>query len=155
VIEEEKLKWKEELKAACEHILLNRIETSALAMKHAQESANSDDKSSAGDKYETSRAMGQRDSDMHAGQLEQATRDLEFIRTIQTLRLHHQVGPGSVAVCKDLIFFMALGLGATIVDGKKVILLSPQAPIAAAMKMKKTGDRFVMNGKEIEILDVF
>jgi len=123
--------------------------------KHAQESANSDDKSSAGDKYETSRAMGQRDSDMHAGQLEQATKDLDFMRTIQTLRLHQQVGPGSVAICKDLIFFMALGLGAAVVHGKKVILLSPQAPLAAAMKLKKKGDRFLMNGKEMEILDVF
>jgi hypothetical protein len=139
----------------CEDILINRIETSALAMKQAQESANSDDKSSAGDKYETSRAMGQRDSDMHAGQLGQATKDLEFIRTIQTIRLHNQIGPGSVAVCKDLTFFMALGLGAVVVNGKKVILLSPLAPLAGALKMKKTGDRFQMNGKDLEILDVF
>ncbi len=153
--QQEKLSWKEELKAACENLLKTRIETSALAMKHAQESANSDDKSSAGDKYETSRAMGQRDSDMHAGQLEQATKDLEFIRTIQTTRLHQQAGPGALIVCKDLIFFMALGLGATTIQGKKVILLSPQAPLAGAMKLKKTGERFLMNGKEMEILDVF
>jgi hypothetical protein len=38
-------------------------------MESAQQSANSEEKSSAGDKYETSRAMGHLEKDMHARQL--------------------------------------------------------------------------------------
>ncbi len=62
----EKLQFKEKLKDEAISIVQNRINSAATAMANAQESANSNDKSSAGDKYETSRAMGQLDRDMNA-----------------------------------------------------------------------------------------
>ena len=48
-----------------------RMQTSLDAMNAAQESANGESKSSAGDKYETSRAMGHLDRDMHARMYQQ------------------------------------------------------------------------------------
>jgi hypothetical protein len=41
-------------------VLTQRINTAQAAMDRAQEAANSEEKSSSGDKYETGRAMGQR-----------------------------------------------------------------------------------------------
>ena len=61
--------------AHCTALLVQRITVSETAMKNAQESANSEDKSSAGDKYETSRAMGHLDRDMNAKQLLVAKQD--------------------------------------------------------------------------------
>ncbi len=132
-----------------------RIATSSLAMQHAQESANSEDKSSAGDKYETGRAMGQRERDMHAMQLKQNQNDLDLLRGLYPTIPHLAVGPGSILKCKDFFLFIALGLGSTTVESQKVFLLSPLAPLALLLKGKKANDSFSMGGKEILILDVF
>ena len=45
------------LHAACQTFIEQRMAAAAQAMQAAQESANSDTKSSAGDKYETGREM--------------------------------------------------------------------------------------------------
>ncbi|MDB5240215.1 MAG: hypothetical protein JWP57_840, partial [Spirosoma sp.] len=47
---------KQALHARCRHYVQQRIDTARQAMEAAQESANSESKSSAGDKYETGRA---------------------------------------------------------------------------------------------------
>jgi hypothetical protein len=79
---EEKKTWKQAIKAACIALLEKRLAISQLAMDQAQESANSDDKSSAGDKYETGRAMGQRDRDMLPNTTNAATNSTAFKRSI-------------------------------------------------------------------------
>ena len=53
------------------------------AMEAAQESANDQSKSSAGDKYETSRSMGQLDRNMHARQYEQARQERTILERLQ------------------------------------------------------------------------
>ncbi len=151
----QKIKAKQELLALCEQMILTRIETSGLAMKQAQESANSDDKSSAGDKYETGRAVGQRESEMHGINLKQHQSDLTFLRTIDPSIIHQSCGLGAAIVCADFLFFISLGLGATNHALGKVFLLSPQAPLAVSLKGKKAGDTFLMNGKPVQIREVF
>jgi hypothetical protein len=155
VSDTEKLKTKQEFIALCESILLQRIETSTLAMKHAQESANSDDKSSAGDKYETGRAVGQRESEMHGINLKQHREDLAFLRTIDPTIIHRHCGLGAAVQCRDFLFFISLGLGAASHPLGKVFMLSPKAPLAISLKGKQTGESFLMNGKTVEILGIF
>jgi len=150
-----KLLFKQRLKSACAEILQQRIITATQAMQQAQESANSDEKSSAGDKHETGRAMGQIDRDMNARQLEEAKRELEIIHGISTESLHQKAGSGSVVVCADFTFFISLGLGTTSIDEKKIVFLSPSAPIAKLISGKMKGETFSMNGKVMEIKDVF
>ena len=151
----QKLKWKQQLKATCIDILQQRINTSEQAMNDAQDSANNEDKSSAGDKYETSRAMGQLDRDMNAKQMEEAQRQLAAINSIATDAFYDSITTGSVVVSKDHLFFISLGLGSTVIDKHLVVLLSPHAPVASAMMSRKSGEKFAFNGKQIEILDVF
>ncbi len=151
----EKILFKQKLKSSCEEILLQRISTATQAMEQAQESANSDEKSSAGDKHETGRAMGQIDRDMNARQLEEAKRELEIIHSISTESPHRKIGNGSVVVCADFIFFISLGLGTKTVDGNKIVFLSPSAPIAKSISGKKAGDELVLNGKKTAINDIF
>jgi hypothetical protein len=151
----QKLLFKQKLKSACEEILRQRISTATQAMQQAQESANSDEKSSAGDKHETGRAMGQIDRDMNARQLEEAKRELEIIHTISTEAIHQKAGIGSVVECADFTFFISLGLGTTSVDEKKIIFLSPAAPIAKLISGKANGEKFSMNGKVTVIKNIF
>ncbi|MDB5283438.1 MAG: hypothetical protein JWO06_2513 [Bacteroidota bacterium] len=152
---EQKLEWKQQLKAACISLLERRIETIEAAISEARESANGEDKSSAGDKYETSRAMGHLSQEMHGNQLEEAKRDLVTVNSLNAETLFDKVGNGTVVVCEAFVFFIALGLGSVVVNGRKTTLLSPQAPIAVLLHHKKATESFVFNGKAMLILDVF
>ena len=79
----EKIKFKELLKKECGFVLKKRSINSNSAMQDSQESANNQEKSSAGDKYETSRAMGQIDRDMYAYQLLETEKDMNIITNLE------------------------------------------------------------------------
>ena len=152
---EEKLKWKQLLKDACAGILHERMANIEKAMLEARESANSEEKSSAGDKYETSRAMGHLAQEMQSKQLEDARQELDLINRLNITTLYNSASTGAVVICRNFIFYISLGLGQTEIESNKVLLLSPKAPIATLLNKKKKGDSFVFNGKTVEIVDVF
>ena len=72
---------KTELANVGKTLLEEKMRDAELAMKAAQESANSNEKSSMGDKYETGRAMGQLERDMHAKRLSEL--QTEYAKLIQ------------------------------------------------------------------------
>jgi hypothetical protein len=71
--------------------LEERMQAAWGAMQAAQASANEESKSSAGDKYETARAMGQLDRDMYARQYEQARQERVLIERIDPLHTPQHV----------------------------------------------------------------
>jgi transcription elongation GreA/GreB family factor len=150
-----KLQFKQDIKDTCRSMLMQRIATAQTAMQQAQESANTEDKSSAGDKHETSRAMSQIESEMNAKQLAQAQRDLEALEKLNTSIIHEKILPGAVVVGGEQTFFIGCGLGIVAVDDKQVIALSPQAPLATQLMNKKKGDKFPFKGKQVMIEQVF
>ena len=153
--EEQKLAWKQKLKDACVKMLHERMAHIEQAMLEARESANSEEKSSAGDKYETSRAMGHLAQEMQSKQLEDARQELDLINRLNTTVIYTSISTGAVVICNNFIFYISLGLGQTEVEQHKVTLLSPKAPIATLLHHKKKGDSVILNGKTIEIIDVF
>lgn len=144
---------KENLLNACKALLQERIAHAEKAMKAAQESSNSEDKSSAGDKYETARAMGQLDRNMNAKQLAQAQQELNDLHKIE-LQPFQTVKTGAVIFSKTDCYFIAVGLGPITVDDHKVILLSPKSPLALAMWGKKKGDTVSFNRQNLIITDI-
>ena len=153
--DKDKLLFKQALKDACIKLLYKRMAHIEQAILEARESANSEEKSSAGDKYETSRAMGHLAQEMQSKQLEEAKQELNQINRLNTVSLFTSVATGAVIVCTDFIFYISLGLGQVEVDGQKVTLLSPKAPIALMLLQKKAGDTFVFNKKTMDILVIF
>lgn len=153
--DEQKLVFKQALKDACIKILNERIANIEQAMLEARESANSEEKSSAGDKYETSRAMGHLAIEMQSKQLEDTRQELDFANRLNTTILYTTISTGALVICSNFIFYLSLGLGNTEIDNTKVMLLSPKAPIAALLHQKQKGDTFVFSAKTVEILDVF
>jgi hypothetical protein len=65
-------------------LLDERMQVAWTAMEAAQESANDQGKSSMGDKYETSRSMGQLDRNMHARQYEQVRQERLILERIRS-----------------------------------------------------------------------
>ncbi len=153
--QKEKARLKELIKETCIHLLEERIETASNAMDFAQESANSSEKSSAGDKYETSRAMGHLDRDLNSRQLDAARKELAWFQAIDFSKSYKKVETGAIVICRNSIFFIAVGLGEKKIDEKVVVLLSPKSPLAAAMINLVPGNSFSFNDNLYEISEIF
>lgn len=124
-------------------------------MHHAQEAANSQDKSTAGDKHETAKAMGQIDAEMNGRQLEEALRELKSIEGCMIEQIHETFVNGSVAVCNAQVYFMLAGLGKLDVANKQVIFISAKAPLSKAMYGKRAGEEVVFNGNRFLLSEVY
>jgi transcription elongation GreA/GreB family factor len=144
---------KEKILDACRQLVLIRISTAETAMKEAQAGSNEEEKSSAGDKYETARAMGQLARDMNAKQLVQAQQELKELNKID-LRENSTIRQGSIVETEKATYFIAIGLGVIKVDQTDIIALSPQSPLAKLLLGKQTGDSFAFQQKQVAILQV-
>lgn len=144
-----KLEWIE----AAREVLNDRIQNAEKAMKRAQEAANSEEKSSAGDKYETARAMGQLERDMHARQLDQALKDLQLLDKINPSPAPN-IQSGSLVVCKEGLYFLSLGLGKLEFGNEKCVMISAASPLGKVFIGKNAGDTVEWNKETIEILEV-
>ncbi len=142
---------KEQLIEVIKHQINERMETAWNAMQAAQASANEESKSSAGDKYETARAMGQLDRDMFARQFEQARHEMLSLQRIQTGVEATAVIIGSLVDTTMGLFFIAVSLGSLTVEGKKIMVVSPQSPIGQLLMGKKIGESFNFRGQACTI----
>jgi hypothetical protein len=151
----EKLAFKNSLKKWGLDLIGERMSAAKQAMEQAQEAANSEEKSSAGDKYETGRAMGHLQKDMHARQLAESVKELATLHALQTEPLCHEGRTGAFIQADDASFFISAGLGKQSIDGRIILFLSPQAPLAKLLEKKKAGDSIVFNQRTLVIRDVF
>jgi transcription elongation GreA/GreB family factor len=135
-------------------IINERISNSKEAMDRAQESANSEGKSSAGDKYETSRAMGQIDRDMYLRQFMNAQNELAILQNIDITKPSLSVGFGTLVNTSAGYFFISVSVGKIEIDGKTVMAISSNSPIGMVLKGKKVGEGFLFMGKEAVVLGV-
>ncbi|MFY7828563.1 MAG: transcription elongation factor [Flectobacillus sp.] len=131
-----------------------RMQASWNAMQAAQASANEESKSSAGDKYETARAMGQLDRDMYARQYEQARQERVLIERIEPLHTPLHVSLGALVHTSMGFFFIAVSLGSIKVQGQTVMVVSSQSPIGALLMGKVVGDSFDFRGKKHQIQQI-
>jgi hypothetical protein len=151
----EKLACKNKLKQWALDAISARVATAKEAMTQAQEAANSEEKSSAGDKYETGRAMGHLQKDMHARQLSESLKELAALRAIATEAICPDGRPGAFLGGDDIAFFIGPGLGKQTIEGRTVVFLSPLAPLAKLLQGKKPGDSIPFNNSTIQIREVF
>src|SRR5665647_1031567 len=136
---EQKMEYKKRLHQYCIAIIQQRINATMQAMQNAQAAANSEEKSSAGDKYETSRAMSHLEKDMHSRQLAANRIELAALFSIDCSSLYDSATTGSFIQCEGCSFFIAAGLGKIHFEGKDIYLLSPNAPMAKLLFKKKHG----------------
>jgi len=145
---------KEQWLNAAKQVLSDRIQTAERAMKRAQEAAQGEEKSSAGDKYETARAMSQLERDMNARQLDQALKEMALLEKLD-IQSKSTVMNGAAIKSTEQLYFIALGLGKVEFEGEACIFLSPSSPLGNEMMGKKSGDSVTWNGQTIAIVEVF
>jgi hypothetical protein len=135
--------------------LNQRIAVANEAMQQAQEAANSEEKSSAGDKYETGRAMGHLQKDMHARQLAELVRELAALHAVNVDEHCVEGRRGAVLRMDSMDLFIGIGLGKQTIGGRTVVFLSPQAPLALTLQNKKAGDEIVFQRETLIIREIF
>lgn len=145
---------KEAILERVKELVEKRMNTSWEAMEAAKNSANEESKSSAGDKYETARAMGQLDREMNGRMYEQARQERLTLDKIKTDIIHAAVNLGALVETSMGIFFVSIGTGAVNVNGKNIMVISPQSPIGQVLMKKVAGDTFEFRGKAQQVVRI-
>lgn len=151
----EQISIKQFLFNACLDNLNKRISIFKKAVDEAQQAANDEEKSSAGDKYETSRAMSHNTRDMNAKQLEEAFKDLSTLHQINSQIILNEVKLGSIAKTKNGNYFISVSGGTITFNNEKYFAVSAISPIAQAMLKKNKNETFLFRGEKVMVIDVF
>lgn len=145
---------KAEILEKVKEIIEKRMDTSWQAMEAAKNSANEEGKSSAGDKYETARAMGQLDREMNGRMYEQARQERLILEKINSQIVHTNVSLGALVRTTMGDFFVAVGAGVVTLNGKNIMVISPQAPIGQILMGKTENDTFEFRTKNYKVISI-
>jgi transcription elongation GreA/GreB family factor len=149
------LKIKQELYDYCQKYLAQRISTAQEAIKAAQASANEETKSSAGDKYETGRAMMQLEIEKNTVQLGETMKLKRMLDEIRIDFASATAQAGSLVITSQSNFFLAISVGQITIDGKIYTAVSPASPIGNMLLGLKKNASFSFNGKTYRIQEVW
>lgn len=145
---------KENLYQLCLNFIEQRIQTAETALVQAREASNDDTKSSAGDKYETSREMMQQDIDRNKRLLIDAEENRKVLETIGHAPVSDRIRGGSLVRTNQGIFYISISAGQLQAEGQTVFAVSAASPIGKFMLGKQKNDSFTFNGKQYLIEDV-
>ena len=142
---------KQNLYQRCHAYLDRCIEANLQAIADAQKASNEDTKSSAGDKYETGRAMMQQEKDRGMAQLNEANKQKVFLNSITPNTINNKVDTGSLVFTDKGNFYLAISAGVLQFEGVEYVAVSPASPIGIKLKGLAEGQNFSLNGKVFQI----
>ena len=145
---------KAQLYQLCIDFVNKRINFAKQAMDTAQESANQEEKSSAGDKYETGRAMAQLERDKAAAQVAEAMKMKAVLDQILPSTSFPKVGLGSLVIANSNKFYLSISAGKLEVAGEIYLAISAQSPIGQLLLNKSEGNHFLFNNQRETIVSV-
>ena len=145
---------KEKLYDLCKHIAQSKIETLSNAISSSQNAANSETKSTAGDKHDTARAMMQLEVEQKSKQLAEAKKLLQTLAQFGPTNGSKTVALGSLVITKTAKYYISVSVGKLDLEEQLYFAVSPISPVAQAMMGKNSGDSFEMNGRQFEIESV-
>jgi len=145
---------KEKLYSECISLATNKVEKIQKAIKEAQDAANNETKSSAGDKHETGRAMAQLETEKLMVQLSEALKLDQVLNKINPKEKHQLVGLGSLVYTNNGTFFISVSLGQIKIGEAVFFAISPVSPIGKLLLTKKEKEAFSFNGKSYVISNI-
>jgi len=152
---DQKVLFKQRFIAHCLNVLNERVLLLQDAVRDAQDSANNEDKSSAGDKHETARALSQNARDLNASILAEALKERDILLSLNSAEIASFVKTGALVITSTFNAFVCINLGKIDFENIAIMCISPSAPIAQKMLKQKKGEKFNFNNRESQLLDVF
>ena len=145
---------KEKLHQACLLQLTERIADLKNRIAAITESRNSETKSSAGDKYETSRAMMQMEEDKVMAQLELAKQMQSQLRQLDPTVKDDTIRLGSLVKTRARNYYLSIGLGKLVLDKTIYYSISTDSPIGKLLLGNEKGVTIVFNQMKDEVVEV-
>lgn len=145
---------KQALYEICKKNIEQRIASIEQRLAAIKESRNNETKSSAGDKYETGRAMMQIEEQNSKVQLAEAYEVKKKLSSIDVEKGTAEIGQGSLVTTNRGNYFIAIGIGKVKLGNDLYFCISVQSPIGQQMRGKKIGDEIVFNNNKIRIKEL-
>lgn len=145
---------KEKLYQQLQQLTDQRVANAQKAMQSAESSKSSQTKSSAGDKFETSRAMMQAEEDRNSVQLANALALKNDLAQVNRFHTSETVVLGSLVATNKGTYFISIGIGKVKIDQTVYFAISLESPIGELLFGKKVGDKVSFRGKDIIIKEI-
>jgi hypothetical protein len=145
---------KKDILNVCQNIVLEKLNDLKQSMTDLQESANQDTKSSAGDKYETGRAMVQLEQENLMRQSSEFKKINDVLIKINPEISSDTILIGSLVETNHGFFYICAGLGKIDIDNTSIFAVAPNSPIGSVFLGKKKGDQLKLNGRDYKIIDL-
>ena len=138
----------------CNQLVNERVKMAEDGLKQAQAAANNETKSSAGDKYETGRAMMHLEKEKLSIQLSEAIKMRKALLLINPSKTSEKAELGSIVKTSTANYFLAISAGALQVEEGGYFVISPVSPIGQLLIGKVEGDKIEFGGKQSEIMTI-
>ena len=132
-----------------------KIKTLEKELKQINYEKNNQIKSSAGDKYETSRATMQIEYDKLNSNLQNLKINLNKINIIDSYKKYKKVAYGALVKTKSSYYLISVGLGKFVVEGKNIFAISLSSPVGKSLFDKKKEESTIINDIEDVIMEIF
>lgn len=151
----DKKELKKVIYSTCLEQIKNRVENIEIAIQQAEDASSDDTKSSAGDKYETTREMMQQEIERNQFQLIEAKKGLFQLEQLKDVEVEDTVVSGSLVETNNGLYYLAISLGQLVVDKQKVVVLSAASPLGQVLNGKNKKETFTFNGIEHTINEIY
>lgn len=145
---------KEKIYNHCRQLVENNIQDIRKRVEDLQASVSNETKSTAGDKYETARAMLHIEQEQANKQLHGALQQKAALDAIDIATTSSRITNGSLVKTNKGYLFISIGLGKAIIGGHTVFALSPQSPLGIKLMGLKEGDTTTINNTTYTIEEV-
>lgn len=125
------------------------------AIAKVEESSRSEEKSSMGDKYETGKAMSHQEIFMLSTQLDNLHKEYQKLFRLQKQARHTMIQSGSLVRTESHLCFIGAAIGTLLIEGEKINFISEQAPLSKLLMGKQEGQEFLLNQKQIKVLEIY
>lgn len=142
---------KESLYNYCMQYVEERVERIQNEIDAHQAAANEETKSSAGDKYETGRAMAQLEIERNSVQLREAEKLKAVLQSIVPQSSGKVIVPGSLIATSKGIFYMAISIGAVSLSQQNYFIISSDSPIGKLLLGKHVGQEILWRNETYRI----
>lgn len=148
------LKFKKQVHQQALSQVAARIKNLQAEIAEAQKAASEETKSSAGDKYETGRAMLNLEKERFASQLEEANKLFAVLSRLNHTSHFNKAQLGSLVETSIGTFYLSAAIGQINVNDQKVYCISTQSPIGKALVGTEKDTKINFQNRQIFIQQV-
>jgi transcription elongation GreA/GreB family factor len=138
----------------CLDLLQGKLGGLELQLAELRAGAESEGKSSAGDKHETGRAMMHLEQEQLQKQVGELQNQLQQLLSLKNSEFKPNVHSGSLVTTDKGVFYIGIGLGKIDFEGQNLFVISPASPIGKVFMGKIKGDAFSFGPARYNILEI-